>query len=400
MTDRMRNILAICLLVLLAASAFVAGYFTNDFMELRQAPVSFTGENGNDFDLFWEAWGHIENNFLGEIPASKELTYGAIRGAVSLLDDPYTFFVEPVAREQERESLQGTYGGVGANLSRPEEGGDIILEPIPGNPAELAGIQTGDILLAVDGRAIPKDMTIREVVELVRGEKGTIVILTVVHPDERDPVDIEIERGDILIPSVTYRVLAEDEKIGIIQLTRFSGESKNEIESAFLDLQAQGIERLILDLRGNGGGLLDAAVSVADLFLEEGSILYQQTRGEDERIYNATAETLAPDMPMVILIDGGSASSSEILAGALQDNDRAILVGSGPTYGKGSVQLVYDLSDGSSIHVTSSRWFTPDRHQIDQQGLQPDILVAVTQDDIDNGRDAILNQAVKELQKN
>lgn len=400
MTDRMRNILAVCLLVLLTASAFVAGYFTNDFMELRRAPISFTSENGNDFDLFWEAWGHIENNFLGEIPTSKELTYGAIKGAVSLLDDPYTFFVEPVAREQERESLQGTYGGVGANLSRPEEGGDIILEPIPGNPAELAGIQMGDILVAVDGRAIPKDMTIQEVVELVRGEKGSIVVLTVIHPDETEPVHIEIERGDILIPSVSYRVLPDDEKIGFIQLTRFSGESKNEIETAILDLQAQGIESLILDLRGNGGGLLDAAVGVADLFLEEGSILYQQTRGEDERIYNATAETLAPDMPLVILIDGGSASSSEILAGALQDNDRAILVGSGPTYGKGSVQLVYDLSDGSSIHVTSSRWFTPDRNQIDQQGLQPDVLVAVTQDDIDNGRDAILNQAIKELQKN
>lgn len=397
MTDRMRNILAIGLLVLLAASAFVAGYFTNDFMDLQRAPTSFTSENGNDFDLFWEAWGHIENSFLGDMPTSKELTYGAIRGAVSLLDDPYTFFVEPVAREQERESLQGTYGGIGASLSRPEEGGEIVLEPVPGNPAELAGILSGDVLLAVDGREISSEVTIQEIIELVRGEKGSVVVLTVRHPGETDPVDVEVERGDILIPSVSYRILAEDENIGYIQLTRFSGESQNEVESAIRDLQAQGAESLILDLRGNGGGLLDAAVSLADLFVEEGALLYQQTRGEDERSYNATGDTLAPDMPLAILIDGGSASSSEILAGALQDNDRAVLVGSS-SYGKGSVQLVYDLSDGSSIHVTSSRWFTPNRSQIDKQGLQPDVLVTLTQEDIDNGRDAILNQAILELQ--
>lgn len=396
----MRNVLAICLLVLLAASAFVAGYFTNDFVELQQAPAAFSGANGNDFDLFWEAWGLVETSFLGELPNSKELTYGAISGAIGLLDDPYTFFVEPVAREQERQSLQGTYGGIGATLSRPEEGGEIVLEPIPGNPAELAGIQSGDILLAIDGEDVPAELTVQEVADLIRGEKGTVVVLTVIHPDETEAVEVEIERGDILIPSVTHTILAEDETIGYIRLSRFSGESGNEIETAVLDLQEQGAEKLILDLRGNGGGLLEAAVSVADHFMEDGDILYQQTRGEDERIYSANEETLAPDIPLVILIDGGSASSSEILAGALRDNERAVLVGSGPTFGKGSVQLVYDLSDGSSVHVTSSRWFTPDRHQIDQQGLQPDVLVTVTQDDIDNGRDAVLIQAIEALQNN
>ena len=316
-----------------------------------------------------------------------------------MLGDPYTFFVEPIDREIERQSLQGTFGGIGATVTRPEEGGPIYLEPIPGNPAEAAGILSGDELLAVDGVEITPEFTVQEVVERVRGEKGTQVVLTVLHPDETEPVDITVERGDILIPSVSYRLLRENDKVGYIQLSRFSGESANEIETAVLDLQSQGATQLILDLRGNGGGLLDAAVAVADHFLTDGPILYQQSRGEDERVYEASRDTLAPDIPIMVLVDGGSASSSEILAGALQDRGRALLVGSSPTFGKGSVQLVYDLSDGSSVHVTSSRWYTPDHHQLDQQGLQPDILVTVTQEDIDNGRDAVLNQALVELQK-
>ncbi len=399
MSERLRNLFASALLVLLAVSAFVAGYFTNDFVEMRRGEVTVQIEDAAEFGLFWEAWGRVEDNFLGELPNSKELTYGAIQGSIALLGDPYTFFVEPVEREIERQSLQGTFGGVGATVTRPEEGGPIFLEPIPGNPAAAAGILSGDELLAIDGEAVTPELTVQQVAELVRGEKGTTVVLTVLHPGESEAVDIAIERGDILIPSVSYRLLRENDQVGYIQLTRFSGESANEIETAVLDLQSQGATQLILDLRGNGGGLLDAAVSVADHFLVDGPILFQQSRSEGERIYEASAETLAPDIPLMILVDGRTASSSEILAGALQDRGRALLVGSTPTFGKGSVQLVYDLSDGSSVHVTASRWFTPNHHQLDRQGLEPDIFVTVTQEDIDNGRDAVLNQAVLELQK-
>ena len=155
---------------------------------------------------------------------------------------------------------------------------------------------------------------------------------------------------------------------------------------------------MILDLRNNGGGLLNAAVDIADLFLSDGPILFQVSRDEGEREYLATSETLAPDIPLVVLINGGTASASEIVSGALQDRGRATLIGDHPSYGKGSVQLVYDLSDGSSVHVTSARWFTPDRHQIDQQGLQPDISVEITQEGLDNGRDEVLNRAIEFLQ--
>ncbi len=398
MSEKARNIFALILLALLAVSAFVAGYFANDLVELRRGNLVVSAGDQSELGLFWEAWRYIDANFMGELPDSKARTYGAIRGSLALLDDPYTIFVEPVAREQERQSLQGTFGGIGATLTRPEDGGPIFLEPIPGNPAESAGIQSGDELLAIDGTAVTPEMSVADAANMIRGEKGTTVTLTVRHPGQDEPVEVTIERGDILIPSVTYRVLPENEKIGYIQLTRFSGESRSEMEEALAALLEQDVVALILDLRGNGGGLLDAAVSVADLFLDKGPVLYQQSREEGEQVYSSSNETLAPDQPLLVLVDGGTASAAEILAGALQDRGRAALVGSGPTFGKGSVQLVFDLSDGSSVHVTASRWYTPDRRQLDQTGLQPDILVTVTQEDIDNGRDAVLNQAITELE--
>lgn len=401
MSNRMKNILAYLLLAVLASSAFIAGYFTNDFVELRQTgelPSIFASSNStSEFDLFWEAWRRVEDNFIGEKPTQQELAYGAIRGAFATLNDPYTIFVEPVARQEERENLQGTFGGIGAFLTRPEEEGDVILSPIPGNPAEIAGILEGDVLVAVDGVPVTAVMTMREVADMIKGPKDTTVTLTVIHPGDEAAVEVTITRGDILIPSVSYRLLDEDNSIGYIRLTRFSGESSNEISGAVTDLREQGAESLILDLRGNGGGLLDAAVDIADLFLEGGPVVYQVNAGGEQAL-EANVETLAPDVPLVVLVDGGSASASEILAGALQDRERAVLIGSQKTFGKGSVQLVFDLSDGSSVHVTSARWFTPNRNQIDQQGLEPDILVEITQEAIDNGRDLELRQAVEYLQ--
>lgn len=398
MSDTIRNILTVMMLLVLAASAFAAGYMANDFLEQRQ--ITFWGEPTvlsaeEQFAVFDEAWDRVNENFIGELPSDQQKTYGAIRGSMQLLNDPYTVFIEPVVRDQERDSLQGSFGGIGATLSRPEDGGDIVLEPIPGNPAEAAGVLSGDVLLAVDGTPITAEMTVQAVSELIRGEKGTAVTLTVRHPNTTDPVDIEITRADILIPSVSYRLL--ENKVGYIQLTRFSGESNNEIAAALQDLIAQGATHYVLDLRGNGGGLLDAAVEIADHFLNEMPVLYQQSKNEGERVFSTTNNTLLPNAPLAVLVDGGTASASEILAGALQDYNRAALVGSSKTFGKGSVQLVYDLRDGSSVHVTSARWFTPNHTQIDQQGLEPDVLVAITQEAIDAGRDEVLLQAIAYL---
>jgi carboxyl-terminal processing protease len=273
----------------------------------------------------------------------------------------------------------------------------VILSPIPGNPAEAAGLLDGDVLMAIDGLEVTDEMTVDDVAGIIRGEVGTAVTLSVIHPGESDRTDITIVRDVILLPSVAYLILPDEPTIGYIRLSRFSGESAGEVEAAILDLQAQGAQRLILDLRQNGGGLLDAAVEVGDLFLDEGIVLYQISRSEEEKVFMSTDETVAADMPMVLLVDRGTASASEIVAGALQDRGRAVLIGA-TTFGKGSVQLVYDLSDGSSVHVTSARWYTPERHQIDQQGLEPDIVVVPTEEAIADGRDEALEAAVEFLQ--
>ncbi len=393
MINRKRDILTIALVAGLTLISFAAGFLVSELVQLPST-LGMEPEDA-EFSVFWEAWGRVEESFIGELPGNQEMTHGAVRGAIAVLDDPYTIFVEPIARSQERDNFRGNFGGIGATVEQ-SEAGDIILRPVPGNPAEAAGLLDGDILIAVDGEPILPEMTVEDVVLLIRGEEGTEVVLTVNHPGEPSPVDISIIREVILLPSVSYRVLEEDSTIGYIRLSRFSGESAGEIEEAIQELKSQGVDKLILDLRHNPGGLLTAAVDVSDQFLDEGPVVYQISKTDKEKIFEASRETIAGEMPLVVLTDGATASAAEIVAGALQDRGRATLVGL-QTFGKGSVQLVHDLSDGSSIRVTSARWLTPSRHQLDQQGLEPDVAVEVTEEAVANGKDEILQAAILQL---
>ncbi len=415
MSVTVRNTLTITLTILMAVFFFMAGYLLNDYVDEQSrqprplpvqnaavqtdmpddTAVSRTPLADGDLALFWEAWDKIETNFIGELPDSTAVNYAAIRGTLDQLDDPYTIFLEPVVREEERQSLRGSFGGIGANLAR-NAAGQVELSPIAGNPAEKAGVLLGDILLAVDGKSVAADEPVSAIAERIKGEKGTAVILTIERTSLSAPIDISIERGDILIPSVSSRLLREDATIGYIQLTRFSAESGAEVAAAIETLQAEGATRYILDLRNNGGGLLDAAVSVSDHFLADSVVYYQMTRREGDRTETTTAATLLPDEPLVVLVNGGTASAAEIVAGALRGHDRATLLGE-QTFGKGSVQLVYDLSDGSSVHVTWARWLTPDQLEIDQNGLLPDIEVRPSSEGLADGRDEPLERAVQFL---
>lgn len=354
------------------------------------------GEAAAEFNVFWEAWRLVESNFFGSVPEMQRVAWGAIRGALDTLDDPHTTFLEPQPRQREREDLSGRFGGIGAYVTQTEDG-RIALEPMPDLPAAQAGVQEGDILIRVDDTEITTEMTVDDVVTLVRGEVGTIVRLTLEREGQAEPVVVEVVRQDIPSPSVESRMLEDAEAVGYVRIFLFSGRTEAELEDALSELKDLGMRQLILDLRGNGGGLFDAAIDVASKFLDGGVVLYQVEKGTPEQEFQASGRPVWPEGPMVVLVDGGTASASEIVAGALQDRGRAVLAGE-QTYGKGSVQSVFDLSDGSSVHITHAQWLTPERRQISGEGLAPDLEVSTTEEDRQQGRDAPLERALEYLQ--
>jgi carboxyl-terminal processing protease len=241
-------------------------------------------------------------------------------------------------------------------------------------------------------------MTTDEVVLLIRGEVDTQVTLTLERAGEAEPVVVTVTRKIIETPSVEWRVLEEDSDTGYIRIRLFTERTGRELERAIEALRDEGVTRLVLDLRDNGGGLLDAAVDVTSQFLREGVVLYEDRRDQPEKFYSVKKGGLALDLPLVVLVNGGTASASEIVAGALRDYERGSLIGE-RTFGKGSVQMVYDLSDKSSLHVTVARWLTPDRHRIDGEGLLPDVEVIPSEEERASGADPQLDRAIAYLQE-
>jgi carboxyl-terminal processing protease len=387
-----RIVLAAVLITGLAVCAFGGGVgLTWALMHSRTADA----EESTGFSVFWEVWHLVESNFYGDLPNMQQVAWGAIRGALDTLNDPHTTFLEPQPRQREREDLSGRFGGIGAYVTQAEDG-SIILDPMPGLPAESAGVQKGDVVIKVDDTEITPEMSVDKVTTLVRGEVGTIVRLTLRREGVAEPIVIEIERQEIPNPSVESRMLEGAEGVGYVRVMIFSDRTPKEVRDALDELKAQGMDKLLLDLRDNGGGLLQSGIDVASEFLDGQVILYQVSRGESEKVEQASSGGAFTSGPMAVLVNGSTASASEIVAGALQDNGRAVLVGE-KTYGKGSVQSVFDLSDGSSVHITSAQWLTPNRNQISGQGLTPDLEVLLTAEDSSQGRDTQLERAIEYL---
>jgi carboxyl-terminal processing protease len=260
-------------------------------------------------------------------------------------------------------------------------------------PAARAGILDGDVLLAVEGETITPLMSVEDVVAMIRGEEGTGVLLTLRRTGQALPIGVKVVRERIDTPSVEWRLLDKDRGIGYARVGLFAENTATELLTGIGELQVQGVQKLVLDLRGNGGGLLDAAIQTTSVFLKDGDVLREVKRGGQERYFPAkSVSSPAQTWEVALLVDGGTASASEIVAGALRDHGRAVLIGE-KTFGKGSVQEVHELPDGSSLHVTVAQWLTPDRHQIDKVGLEPDISVTLTPEDRMNGRDPQLKRA-------
>lgn len=341
------------------------------------ATTNNTGRTDGKLDspLLREVQSSLNNKFVfwkssSTLPTDKELEYGMISGYVESYKDPYTVFFPPKEAKSFTENVQGSFGGVGMHVGM-KEGNIVIIAPLKDSPAMKAGILAGDIITAVDGQNMI-GMSSDEAVNLIRGEVGKNVTITVIHPDQRTTTDITIKRDIIKIP--TLDTLKKD-SVFVIQLYNFSAESPQLFQKALNEFISSGLTRLVIDLRGNPGGYLDAAVSMASFFLEEGKVVVSEKQGKEETVVNHRSQGFAgipTGTKVVVLVDGGSASASEILAGALKDHGIATVVGE-KTFGKGSVQELVNFDDGSALKVTIAKWFTPAGINISEHGVKPDV---------------------------
>jgi len=386
MSERKRYILqvlgGVMLQIIMIAAAFVLGYYSYRYINLPDG----------DFRLLKQAYSFLQEYGYDDLPSEPKLEYGMIRGMFQAYDDPYTVFLEPPATELQGDQLAGRFGGIGARVEKSEENIFIIF-PFEESPASEAGLQNGDQLLSVDDLTMTPEMSIEDVNAAIRGKVGTRVSMVVRRESTPEPLTINITRKEVGLPSVAYNITHEDASVGLIQVNIIADTTPEEVEKAINDLIDQGAEYFILDLRNNAGGLVDAGVDTARLFLSEGDVLQQQFRGEDVKTFAVQKVGPFADIPLVILVNHGTASAAEIVAGALQAQERAPLIGT-LTYGKDSIQLVFDLDDKSSVHVTAAKWWIPglDRPS-DGQGLEPDIMLS---DEQANSQEIIL-KAIEQL---
>ena len=342
---------------LIVILSIAIGYFGHSFITRLRG----------DLPLLREAQGILLENTILEVPPEPALEYGMIRGMLAVMEDPFTHFVEPAVHEIRTNELTGRFGGVGVRLERDTQA-NWRLYPLPDSPALAAGIQDGDLLLAVDHLRITSETEELDLVTAIRGPEGENVKLTI----QRDGQErsFEIKRQWVPLPSITWHLLPEAPQIGMIRVNRIADTTADEMQEGIQSLMDQGTEALIVDLRDNGGGLVDAGVKIARLFLETGEIINQSFKGEAVKTFKVDQPGPFIDQPLVLLINGNTASSAEIVAGALAAHQRATLVGT-PTFGKTSIQFIFELGDGSSVNITSGRWWVPGQ----DFPIEPDIMI-------------------------
>ncbi|MBX3012131.1 MAG: PDZ domain-containing protein [Caldilineaceae bacterium] len=387
--------LVVCLML-----AFVAGFLSyptlhpllvSQWVEVAPpvAEAQFIAPVADPMDMtvFWQVNDILERDFYGTKPDLQTRRYGAIQGLVGAFNDRYTRYEPPPQSADSQAAICGCDGVIGVTVDQTEAG--FVLYPLPDLPAAQAGIIDGDILLQVDETVLTATLSVDEVMALVNGQPDTDVVIVVqralASPTATrtqgeavgEILNFQMRRVVVVTPSMEWRLLTEDSttaNIGYIRHFRFTEHSPEEMQRALDELAVQGADRFILDLRDNPGGPVDAALQITDMWLDQGVMLIEEESNGAEKQFEATAGQVITNAPLVIVVDQGTASASEIVAGALRDYQRATLVGT-QTYGKGSVQLRHQLADQSSLFVTNALWFTPQRHQIADVGLAPDVVV-------------------------
>lgn len=366
----------------------------SDVFPEQPADNSISIKKNVDMDLFWEVWALIKDKYIDEKSiVVKNMIYGAIKGLANSLEDPYTVFLNPAETRDFELNLNGDLEGIGAELTIHNQSLTIV-SVLKNTPAEKAGLRTNDIIFKINGE-ITADMSLPEAIKRIRGPAGTIVKLTILRKNTEEPFGVSVKRANIEIASVSY----EDKGGGIyhISINHFSDRTKNELNEISQKIILKEPKGIILDVRSNGGGYLDIAVDILSEFISgKKTVVYIKKRGSENEPILIDGSARLSSVPLVILVDGGSASASEIVAGAVQDLKRGILIGE-QTFGKGSVQEYDQFKDGSSLRITIAKWLTPNGTNIDEVGIKPDIKVVLTEDDYKSKRDRQLDEAVKYL---
>ncbi|OGN13696.1 MAG: hypothetical protein A3J47_02360 [Candidatus Yanofskybacteria bacterium RIFCSPHIGHO2_02_FULL_43_22] len=382
--------LFISLLLIILIVGFAGGIFfeRSSKLETNSIKILINKDLGQpdhvDFSLFWDNWNSLHNKYVDQSKLdTKKLLYGAIQGMVNSIGDPYTVFFEPPESKKFQEEISGSFGGIGIEIGKRD---DIltVIAPIKDTPAYRAGLKAGDKILRIDDKPTA-DLSIEEAVNLIRGKRGTTVVLAI-SSNGADTKEVEIVRDTIKIPSIEWQMLESgDKKIAYLQLFTFNQNIDSEFEKAAQEILKSEAERLIIDFRNNPGGLLDSAINIAGWFLDKDQIVTVEAFRDDSRNeFKSKGNGSLKIYPTVILINGGSASASEIVAGALHDNRGVRLIGE-KTFGKGSVQELEKFKDGSSLKVTIAKWLTPNGISISDTGIEPDVKVELPKNEIEKG---------------
>lgn len=387
-------------IIVLAIISFAGGLATGHSWGGGQidGPVSAeqnqTSEQQNgaiDLSLFWNVVSRINNEYVdANAINSEKAVYGAIKGMVASLDDSYTVFMDPEESKQFQQDLNGELEGIGAELGLHDDK-LTVLSVLKKSPAEKAGLMPKDVIYKIDDN-FTEDLSLFEAITKIRGKKGTKVTLTLVREDQKDPIIMDINRDTINVESVSYELV--DGNIAYVSINQFSDSTAKELSAVISKLLLDGADGVVLDLRYNGGGYLDISVDILSDFIEEGQkVVSLKRRNSNDENFVTSGHARLADLPLVVLINQGSASASEIVAGAVQDLKRGFIIGE-QSFGKGSVQEVIKLDDGSSLRMTIAKWFTAKGRDIDHVGLTPDMVVKLTREDILDGKDPQKDAAV------